>query len=502
MRRTLIAGLALVAASSLAAQRRADPLRGFAEYVEKARQDWGIPGVAVAVVRNDSVVFAQGFGVRRLGDTARVTPRTIFAIASMTKAFTAATLAMLVDSGKVKWDDPVTHHLRGFQLFDPYATRELTIRDLLSHRSGLARGDALWWATSYDRAEVLRRVRYLEPSWSFRSAYGYQNIMFLAAGQIVPAVTGTSWDDFVTQRIFTPLGMTSTTTSVTALPAGGDVASPHDRINGRMQPIAYRNVDNIGPAGSINSTVLDVAQWVRLQLDSGRYQGRRLIGAARFKEMWSPQSIVPIDTLLERLRPSTHFQAYGMGWALADYRGRKLVSHSGALDGMRSVVLMVPEERVGVVVLTNGGESGRLLTSALAMRVADAALGAPARDWSKDYLDVRRDIQTRIQQQERRRDSLHVTGTRPSLDLARYAGTYTNEMYGDVTVALDSGSLVLRWAFSIPAKLAHWHYDTFRAHWDEPEFEDDMLTFVINGEGKVARFSWPGMGDFTRKGEN
>ena len=290
--------LGLLGARALLAQQARPPraLRDLPAYASQAVTDWGIPGLAIAVVKDDSVVFAQGFGVRKLGDPAPVTPRTLFAIGSCTKAFTAATLAMLADSGKLAWDDPVTQYLKGFQLYDPYVTRELTVRDLLTHRSGLMRGDALWYATPYDRDEVLRRIRYLKPSWSFRSRYGYQNIMFLAAGQLVPAVTGMTWDDFVQRRLFAPLGMTATNTSVTALARAADVATPHERVAGKEQPVAWRNIDNIGPAGAINSNVLDMAQWLRLQLGTGSYRGARLISAAAMKEMHAPQTLVPLDS--------------------------------------------------------------------------------------------------------------------------------------------------------------------------------------------------------------
>ena len=322
--RSLLAAILVV--SPLVAQRPAAlprPLRGLDAYVVAALRDWDVPGLSVAVVKDDSVVLARGFGVRRLGDTTRVTERTLFAIASCTKAFTAAALAMLVDSGKVAWDDPVSKYLTGFQLADPYVTRELTVRDLLTHR-------------------------FLKPSWSFRSRYGYQNIMFLAAGQIVPTAAGQSWDDFVRRHIFTPLGMTATNTSVAQLPAGGDVATPHEHFQGVLRAISWRNVDNVGPAGSINSNAIDMAQWIRLQLGNGVYRGQRLVSEAAVKEMRSPQTVIPLDSITERLRPSTHFLAYGLGWALADYRGRKLVSHGGALDGMRSIVMLVPEERLGI----------------------------------------------------------------------------------------------------------------------------------------------------------
>lgn len=474
------------------------PLRGYEAYVAQALRDWEVPGLALAVVRDDSIVLARGFGLRRVGEPAPVTERTLFAIASCTKAFTAAALAMLVDSGRLAWDDPAAKHLTGFQLSDPYVTRELTVRDLLSHRSGLARGDGVWWAMPYGREEVLRRVRYLEPSWSFRSRYGYQNIMFLAAGEVIPAVAGTSWDDFVRARIFGPLGMTTSNTSVTALAAAPDVATPHQRIDGRMQPIPYRNVDNIGPAGSINSSAIEMAQWIRLQLGGGVYRGRRLLSADRIKEMHSPQTVIPLDTLTERLRPSTHFLAYGLGWSLSDYRGRKLVSHAGALDGMRSIVLLVPEERLGIVVLTNGGEPGRLLTSALALRAVDTYLGAPVRDWSAELRQVYGAQVARDSLEEEKEKAKRVAGTSPSLAPATYAGTYRSPMYGDVTVAEDSGKLVVRFGPEYTGDLAHWHYDTFQATWRNRVMGKDLFTFTLNAAGQVKALTWPGFGEFDR----
>ncbi|PYO36844.1 MAG: hypothetical protein DMD74_02880 [Gemmatimonadetes bacterium] len=436
VRRSLVVAT-LFAGSPLAAQRPAAlprPLRGLDAYVTAALRVWDVPGLAVAVVKDDSVVLARGFGVRRMGDTARVTERTLFAIASCTKAFTAAALAMLVDSGKIAWDDPVSKHLTGFQLSDPYVTRELTLRDLLTHRSGLARGDGLWWATPYDRAEILRRVRYLQPSWSFRSRYGYQNIMFLAAGQIVPAVTGQTWDDFVRRRIFTPLGMTASNTSVAQLPPGGDVATPHEHFSGKLRAIAWRNVDNVGPAGSINSNVIEMAQWVRLQLGNGVYRGQRLVSEAAVKEMRSPQ----------------------------------------------------------------GGEAGRLLTAAVALRVVDSYVGVPVGDWSADFLQVYRNGLARDSVDQAKQDSAHVAGTKPSFDLPRYAGTYRNEMYGDVTVKADSGRLVLGFGPFLVADLAHWHFDTFKATWRDPEAGSDLVTFALNADGKIDHLTWPGQGDFAR----
>jgi CubicO group peptidase (beta-lactamase class C family) len=496
----LCAGLAVTVVCGPAGAQRGltEPLRGLDGYVARAVREWGIPGLAIGVVKDDSLVWARGFGVRRLGDTARVTPRTIFAIGSCTKAFTVATLAMLVDSSRLAWDDPVTRYLTGFQLADPYVTRELTIRDLLTHRSGLPRGDALWYATPYDRDEVLRRIRFLQPSWSFRSHYGYQNIMVLAAGQIIPVVMGVSWDDFVRQRLFVPLGMTATSTSIEALDSTQELATPHERFKDRERSIAWRNVDNIGPAGAINSNVHDLAQWMRLLLTEGLYRGERLLSASTIREMWSPQTIIPLDTLTARLRPSTHFEAYGLGWVLSDYRGRELVAHGGAIDGFRAIVGLVPEEHLGVVVLTNGGEPGRELTTALYLRVVDAYLGGRGRDWSADLLQVRNRQMARDSSERAREEASRVAGTAPALALPAYAGTYRNELYGDVTVTVDSGVLFMRFGPYYNAALSHWQYDTFKAAWQDPEEGYDLMTFTLNAGGRVDHLTWPGLGDFVR----
>ena len=252
-----IASMLMLFISSISAFAQNAPLQGFDDYVNKALKDWEVPGVAIAVVKDDKVVFAKGYGVRELGKPEMVDEKTLFAIGSSSKAFTSAAIAMLVDEGKLKWDDHVTKYLPGFQLFDPYVTREMTVRDLLTHRIGLERGDQLWYATDYSRDEVLRRIRFLEPSSSMRSKFGYQNVMYLAAGQIVPSVTTKSWDDFIGERIFTPLGMKETNTSIRLLKGKTDVAAPHQTIDDKVQPVPYRLIDNIGPAGSINSNVFE-----------------------------------------------------------------------------------------------------------------------------------------------------------------------------------------------------------------------------------------------------
>ena len=295
-------------------------LRGFDAYVEAAMKEWKVPGLAVAVVKDDRLIHARGYGVKEVGRPDLVDEHTLFAVGSTSKAFTTAALGMLVDEGKLDWDDRVVEGLSGFRLYDPYVTREMRIRDLVTHRSGLSRADRLWYV-GYPREEVLRRIRFHEPTWSFRTHYGYQNIMFLAAGQIIPEVTGTSWDDFVDRRIFTPLGMERSNTSVTALEGDANVATPHMLVEGEPVPIRYRNIDNVGPAGSINSSTAEMARWVRLHLGGGVFEGRRLLKEETVAEIHSPQTVMPIDEDIRELYPTTHFRAYGFGWYLQDHRG-------------------------------------------------------------------------------------------------------------------------------------------------------------------------------------
>ena len=470
------------------------PLQGFDDYVNKAIAEWQVPGVAIAIIKDDRIVLARGYGVRELGKPAKVDERTLFAIGSSSKAFTAASLAMLIDEGKLKWDDPATKYLPGFQLYDPYATRELTVRDLVTHRSGLERGDLLWYASPYDRAEVVRRIRFLKPTWSLRAHFGYQNIMFLAAGQIIPSVTGKDWDDFVRERIFIPLGMTATNTSIRAFANSDDVATPHAKLDDKVQAIAWRNIDNIAPAGSINSNVLDMAQWVRLQLGGGMYQSKRLLSSGAMKEMHAPQTVIPLEGPMEKLYPEAHFLTYGMGWFLSDYRGRKLVEHGGAIDGMRAEVAMIPEEKLGVVILTNLG--GTVLPQPLMYRIFDAYLGVPQRDWSAEILKMYKGLEEQAKTAEKKAESERVKGTSPSLALEKYAGEYQSEMYGGAKIAFENGKLVARFGPNFTGDLEHWNYDTFRVTWRDRMEGKGFVNFKLNTQGKVEEMNIEGLAEF------
>ena len=484
----LIALLSLVLLACQPVYSQEAPSKDFDDYVNKALKDWDVPGLAIAIVKNDQIVFAKGYGVRKLGDTSAVDEKTLFAIGSSSKAFTSASIAMLVDEGKLKLDDPATKYLPGFQLFDPYVTRELTVRDLLCHRSGLERGDFLWYGTSYSRDEIVRRVRYLKPTWSLRSMFGYQNIMYLAAGQIVAGVSGKTWDDFIRDRIFKPLGMISSSTSINDLKNADDVATPHAKIEGKVEIIPWRNIDNIAPAGSINSNVVDMAQWVRLQLGEGVYKGQRLISSGGAKEMHTAQTVIRMDPPWTLFYSDAHFLNYGLGWFLHDHRGRKVVEHGGNIDGMSALVAMIPEEKLGLVILTN--LNGTPLTSAIASRVYDLYLGVPPRDYSADLLKNYNGLLEQGKQAQKKIEESRVKGTSPTLALDKYAGAYKDEMYGDAKVAVQNGKLVLTTPGFV-GDLDHWNYDTFQITWRERSLGKALVTFTLNARGKVDEMKLP-----------
>ena len=475
------------------------PLNGFDDYVNKALREWEVPGLAIGIVKDDRVVFAKGYGVRKLADPTPVNEKTLFAIGSSSKAFTAASIAMLVDEGKIKWDDPATKYLPGFEVYDPYVTRELSVRDLLSHRSGLERGDLLWYGSEYDRDEILRRTRFLKPTWSLRSTFGYQNLMYLAAGQLIARVSGKSWDDFIRQRLFVPLTMTASNTSIKDFKNADNVATPHAKLEEKVVPIPWRNIDNIAPAGSINSNVVDMAQWVRLQLGQGEYQKQRLISSGAAKEMQTSQTVIRAEPPFSLLYPEAHFLNYGLGWFLHDYRGRKVVEHGGAIDGMRAQVAMIPEEKLGLVILTNMG--GTTLPVALMFRIFDAYLGAPPRDWSAELSKTIKGFEEQGKAAQKKQEAERVKNTRPSLALAEYAGTYKNDLYGDVKITHQNGKLGLRFGPAFLSDLEHWHYDTFRAHFVGAGVSYAYITFALNAQGKLETLTLnlPGVADYPFK---
>jgi CubicO group peptidase (beta-lactamase class C family) len=456
--------------------------------IARARADWNVPGLAIAIVKDGGVWLAKGYGVRELGKPEPVDEHTLFAIASNSKAFTAAAVAMLVDEKRLSWDDRVQKHLPWFELSDPWVSHEVRVRDLLSHRTGLGTfsGDLLWYGTPYSREEILRRARYLTPTADFRAGYRYNNLAFIAAGEVVAKVSGQPWDEFVKARIFDPLGMTETVTSTRALAGRTNVATPHGPTYGAPRSFPWYSWDGMAAAGGIISSASDMARWLQLQLGRGTAGGTTLFSDAASRQMWTPHISFTVDRQAQERIPSTHFRGYGLGWNLSDYRGRLVVEHGGAYDGMYSQVVLVPEERLGLVVLTNSMTS---IGSALKYVVADAFLGGETRDWSKDLLDRAARREKAHEEGLAKTERSRVANTKPSLRLEDYAGSYPSDLYGTAAVTLENGGLVLRLVPNpdLVADLTHWHFDTFHLRWRKPFpwFADGKAQFVLDNAARV-----------------
>jgi CubicO group peptidase (beta-lactamase class C family) len=480
-------------------------------HVARVLKEFEVPGVAVAIVKNGKVMLTKGYGLRRLGDPTPVDEHTLFGIASNTKAFTAAALAILVDEGKISWDDPVTKHLPTFQMYDPYVTREMTIRDLLTHRSGLGlgAGDLMFWPhTTFTRDEILHRIRYLKPASSFRSRFAYDNVLYMVAGQIIPAVTGKSWDDFIKERIFVPLGMTESNTSAKAIKPGVNAVSPHTKIEGKLTPIPFNDLDNSAPAGAINSNVSDMARWVVVQLDRGLLRAsadgkQRLFSERQSRAMWAVQTPLPVnDPPAELAALRANFAGYGLGWSLNDYRGRKLVSHTGGLAGMVSRVALIPDLNLGVVVLTNQEAGGAF--QAITYHILDHYMNASATDWTTAYRTVAERGLAAAKEAEGKQQSARNANSKPSLPLEKYAGRYNDAWYGEATIekegASENGKLVLRFGHSpgMVADLEHWQYDTFIGRWrDRSLAADAFVSFALKPDGSIEQMKMQAVSPLT-----
>jgi CubicO group peptidase (beta-lactamase class C family) len=491
MIRLFVAALMLPAA--LAAQAKpAAPPPNFDAYVAAVMKQFEVPGMGIAIVKDGQVVLARGYGVKRLGSPDKVDADTRFGIASNTKAFTALALGMLVEEGKLEWDAPVVNYLPQFMMWDPWVTRQITVRDILVHRSGLGlgAGDLLWWPpTTYTPPEIMRRLRYIEPATSFRSAYAYDNVLYLVAGQLIQAVSGQSWSDFVTTRIIRPVGMKeATTTHAAASDVGGNVASTHARVDGVVQVVKPFSDPNTDPAGGINAGANDMARWMIAQMDSGRVGDKHLWKPSTTRAQWSLVTPLPTGPAPKELAPYTaNFQGYGLGFFLRDYRGQKMVTHTGGLPGYVSLLMMLPNQKVGVVVLTNQ-ESGAAFQS-IGLHVLDYYLNATPFDWLAGYTARMARADSINAAENKATAAARDSASRPSLPLASYAATYEDPWYGTVTVSLQGGGLVMTFdrTPSLVGDMVHWQYDTWLVKWRDRELRADaFVTFTLDEAGKVA----------------
>lgn len=477
----------LIGSASVCPAQKTSEWSALDQYVNSSMKDWGVPGASIAIVRHGAVVYAKGFGVRDIRTNQPVTEDTLFDIGSCTKAFTSAAVAMLVDEGKMQWDGRVDEYIPFFHLSDPMADEDVTLRDLLTHRTGVPGADLLWVVyPQASREELIRRLAYVKPTAGFRARFQYQNTMYLAAGYAVGQVTHGTWDDFVRTRIFQPLGMTESDTTAEDAQKSSDFATPHEQNpDGSAKAIPWRNIDNVGPAGSINSSARDMAKWIAFQLGDGRFDGKRLISEKNLREMHIPQMVIPPDGEIPTVFfPDSTQLSYGLGWFVQQYRGHQLILHAGDIDGFATMVVLIPEIDSGYFVVTNITNFYRQV---LSYHIADELLQLPDAGWSEHFKKLEADLT----QKEKSRDawqSKRTPGTHPSRDLPAYVGTYRNPAYGDAAIELTEGKLRLHF-HSIDTSLEYFQYDTFVANFGGKT----RLTFALDGDGNVAEFTVHGI---------
>lgn len=485
----------------LAAPAAADLPAGFEAHADQVRAAAGTPGMAIAVVENGKVVLARGFGVRKINTPGKVDADTIFMIGSTGKALTTAALATLVDAGKIGWDDKVIDHLPNFQMYDAWVTREMTVRDLLVHRSGLGlgQGDLLMVPRGkLSREEVMQRLRYMKPATSFRSAYAYDNILYIVAGHLIEAVSGQTWEDYMRDHVFRPAGLRDAAADMQTQLARPNRAFPHGRVGGPVRGDGAQQLldekSRLGqagaPAGLIAMSANDMARWLQIQLARGATpNGSRLFSEASSKEMWAPVTPIPIDAPrpgLEGMQPQ--YDSYALGWEVRDYGGAKIIWHAGGLFGFTSIVVLIPEKNVGFAIEVNSEDIEPRY--GLMYELLDHYLGRPHQDWPAKF-KAWRDARIAGAQAAVRQAAAAPAKVGPSLPLASYAGSYADVWYGTLKVGQDAKGLAVDFTTTpgMTGHLSHYQYETFVATFDDPGIEPAYLTFQLDAQGKVQHIT-------------
>jgi CubicO group peptidase (beta-lactamase class C family) len=482
-RRSVLLPLALVLlVAPLAAA--AGPLD--ADAVDRAAQEaldsWQVPGIAIAIVRDDQVVYLKGHGIKEVGRKDLVTPDTIFPIASCTKGFTTTAMAMLVDDGKMAWDDPVRKYVPYFHLSDPLVDGQVTLRDLVTHRTGVGSHELLWYRAPWSQEETIRRIGRVKVEYPFRASFHYQTTMFTTAGHAVAAAAKEPWADFVRRRVLDPLGMKHVSFTTAEALKAPDHASPHrPGRSGQLEVIPWYKIDVPEPAGSINASARDLAQWVRFQLGDGTFAGKRLVSAANLHETHMPQNIIRLEGVARAMNPDTMQMSYGMAWVIRDYRGHLDIAHAGLIDGFRAHITLLPRDHLGLVLLCNRHQTRMNL--ALSNTLVDQLLGLPHKDWNAFYQAQVRQEAAEAEARYRAREATRHAATQPSRDLPSYAGTYEDPAYGTSEVTLEDGHLAWHWS-SFTCPLIHFHYDTFTAENDL--MDNPRVVFMLGADGEVA----------------
>lgn len=458
-------------------------IKSFRKSVKKIMDEWRVPGLAIAIVKDKKVYLAEGFGFRDIQKQTPVTPDTIFAIASCTKAFTTFALGILVDEGKLNWDAAVREYFPEFKMYDPVATERITVRDLITHRSGLPRHDAVWYGASFSRKELLHRLAFLKPSKDIRYVYQYQNLMYTAAGFLIECVTGMSWEEFVQRKIFEPLGMTHSNFSVKDTKNTENFALPYRLIKNRLRQLPFLNIDALGPAGSINSSVSDMAKWLLLHLNNGKWNNQQIISPETLKEIHSPQMVINEELKYDELL----YPSYAMGWNVQPFRGLLLLRHSGHIDGFSAMASFMPQKNIGVVVLTN--LSNTPVTYILTYTIYDSLLGVTPADWNKRFREEKEKERREHIRKRRKLSTNRIKNTKPSHPISDYTGKYEHPGYGTIIIEKHKQSLVFQFNL-LRSTMKHYHYDTFLIE-EKDSGEQFLVTFHTDARGKITNLSIP-----------
>lgn len=466
-------------------------IQAFDAYVEAARKDWHVPGLSITVVKNNKVIFKKGYGVRELGKPERVDTQTLFACASTTKAMTVALMGILVDEGKIAWDDPVSRYLPELKLYDPYVTQSLRIRDLLIHDTGVGSTDFMTGAMTISVNEMFRRMELVKPSYPFRAGFAYQNTFYSAAGRIIERIEGKTWAEAISERIFLPLGMTRTAPKRGYI-TDSNVTKPHYNINDTITVIDYGADSEVGSAGAVWSSADDISKWVICMLDSSKYNGGRLLKPQTWAEIFTPQTFFPEDEYptMQLLKPN--WRTYGLGWYQHDYKGRKVNFHTGSLSGLTAITGQLPDEKLGVFIFGNYDHAE--VRHALMYKAFDwFALGG-TRDWSAEV----KALYSKIKQQDRKAkadaDAKRVPNTTPMLPLNEYAGEYSSPLYGKANVSVSGNRLVVNINDNtLNATLAHWQYDVFYGPYQKAWYGKAKARFNVGASGRIELLIFDGM---------
>jgi CubicO group peptidase (beta-lactamase class C family) len=465
-------------------------LNGFNDFVTTTMAEWKVPGLAVVIVKEEKVVFCEGFGLRDAEKNLKVTPATIFAIGSSSKAFTTMAMGILVDDGQLNWDRPLRHYLPTFKLHDPFASERMTPRDLVTHRSGLPRHDLMWYNTALSRREIFDRLQYLAPSKDFRAYFQYQNLMYLTAGYLVGELSGSSWEVFVKERIFKPLEMAGSNFSVRESQQTADFALPYTEKADEIMEIPFRNIDVVGPAGSINSSVNDMTNWLLLHLDKGRYKGLQIISEGNLHQMQTPQMV--IQEMVPSLAAFTRYDevghaSYGLGWFVQPYRGHNVIHHGGNIDGFSALVSFMPQRGIGVVVLTN--RNGNPLPTIVAYNAYDRLLELDELPWSRRIKEEADRLKEAGAKAKEKSATDRKAEAPPSHRLGDYTGLFEHPGYGVIAIVMKDGQLELTYN-SMPFALEHYHYDIFEMTYEL--FDMRMkVSFFTDVKGNISSLSIP-----------